>query len=320
MRGLRRLTWSGDWKAWCRHGTFRALLLAVLASAPGEGIAAPDGVCGSAHGQFFLVTPSSNLCVSGTVGLVVGDGPWVWKCAGIAGGTSAICHARTTSLQVLKLNDTGQSLCYNARHAAQPCDGIVEADTPTISFPVAELRPRLDARFGRDAQATRGTLTKDGAGDAGFDYTKLCMNGSVCNAATVANTGATPAATDWACTRDNVTGLVWSLQTFTNLTWDQALDPARLAAQNSSNRCGFSSGWTVPSLRQLLSLVHHSRYEPAIDANYFPGTMQHWHWSLDTNVLVGFERVWALHFGTGSTIGAYPTNTSYSLRLVRRTF
>jgi Protein of unknown function (DUF1566) len=295
-------------------------LFIALLGTPSLGYAAPDGACGAAHGQFFQATPSVNLCATGNTGAVVGDGPWVWKCAGIAGGSSKICHARTTALQVFKLNDSGQSLCYNSLHAAQPCDGIFEADAPMINFSSTDLCPRVDARFGRDAQTARGTLAKVGGGDAAFDYTKLCMNGTVCNAASVANTAANPAPTDWACTRDNVTGLVWSLQTFSNLTWDQALDPTRLASQNSLNRCGFSSGWTVPSLRQLLSLVHHGRYEPAIDADYFPGTVQNWHWSLDTNVLLGQERVWALHFGTGSTIGAYSTNTSYVLRLVRRTF
>lgn len=295
-----------------------ALLLAIVTASP-KAFAQVNGACGASHGQFFQTTPTANLCASGGVGAVVGDGPWAWKCAGSAGGGSAMCHARSTALQVLKLNDTGQTLCYDARHAAQPCDGLIEADAAAANFPPQDLRPRLDARFGRDAQAARGTLSKVGAGDGGFDYTKLCMNGSVCNAATVANTGATPAPTDWACTRDNTTGLIWSLQTFTNLTWEQALDPARLASQNSANRCGFSSGWTVPSLRQLLSLVNHGRYEPALDANYFPNTVQHWHWSLDTNV-IGADRVFAMHFGTGSTNLVFPTNTSYALRLVRRTF
>jgi hypothetical protein len=218
------------------------------------------------------------------------------------------------------LNDTGQTHCYNALHAAQPCDGIVEADIAFANFPASDLRPRVDARFGRDAQAARGALSKQGAGDAAFDFSKICMNGSSCAAATVANTGANPAPTDWACTRDNTTGLMWSLQTFSNLTWEQALDPARLAQQNSSGRCGFASGWTVPSLRQLLSLVHHGRYEPAIDADFFPGTVAYWHWSLDANVVAGAYRIYALHFGTGSTNAVFPTNTSYVLRLVRRTF
>jgi Protein of unknown function (DUF1566) len=303
----------------CSRYAIACAVATVFAGCSAGVNAQTNGSCGGAHGQFFQTAPTANFCASGSPGAVIGDGPWVWKCAGIAGGSSTICHARTTALQVLKLNDTGQSLCYDARHAAQPCDGLIEADTAAINFSPPDLRPRIDARFGRDAQAARGTLSKVGAGDAGFDYTKLCMNGTVCNSATVANTGANPAPTDWACTRDNTTGLVWSLQTFSNLTWEQALDPSRLTSQNSANRCGFSGGWTVPSLRQLLSLVHHGRYEPALDANYFPNTVQHWHWSLDTNV-VGVERVFAMHFGTGSTNLVYPTNTSYALRLVRRTF
>lgn len=71
-----------------------------------------------------------------------------------------------------------------------------------------------DCHYGRDAAALANTLTKTGAsalnnGQAnGFDFTKISNAGNELAAA--ATLGSDP--DDWACTRDNVTGLTWEVK------------------------------------------------------------------------------------------------------------
>ncbi len=73
--------------------------------------------------------------------------------------------------------------------------------------------PRQDARFGRDAANAKGTLSKIGAGRAGFDFTKIAHNGTELPANTAYGPDGTPLSdTVWACTRDNVTGLIWEIK------------------------------------------------------------------------------------------------------------
>jgi hypothetical protein len=51
-----------------------------------------NGKCGAANGVAVGVTPSA-LCVAGTASAVTGSGPWIWKCHGSRGGSSASCSA-----------------------------------------------------------------------------------------------------------------------------------------------------------------------------------------------------------------------------------
>lgn len=60
------------------------------------------------------------------------------------------------------LNDTGITFCGDATTNTASC-ARVAADTGT--------HPRQDARYGRDAAAAAGTLTKIGGGDAGCQPT-----------------------------------------------------------------------------------------------------------------------------------------------------
>ena len=71
-----------------------------------------------------------------------------------------------------------------------------------------------DCHYGRDAAALANTLTKTGAsalnnGQAnGFDFTKISNAGH--ELAATATLGSN--SDDWACTRDNVTGLTWEVK------------------------------------------------------------------------------------------------------------
>jgi len=217
--------------------------------------------------------------------------------------------------QTAPLNDTGQTQCYDAANTAVACTQAIAGNTG--------VRPGQDGRFGRDAAQAVGVLTKTGGGAGGFDFTRVCWNGHTegdaqCTGTLVANgsgaASATPA-TDWACTYDNVTGLLWSLQTQT-ATWNAATAGTYPdAGHNSASRCGHASGWRLPTRRELLSIVHSGAFHPAIDTAYFPGTASAYYWSSDTYA-PSSASAWVIDFYYGNT-DASDKIFSSSVRLVR---
>ena len=205
------------------------------------------------------------------------------------------------------LNDTGQTQCDNGSNVMAACTSGNSGNASTM--------PRQDANFGRDAQYTAATLVEVGAGAAGFDYTKVCMNGTL-NCATAASNAAAPAATEWACTKDNVTKLVWSLESGSG-NWTDYATAAYPAAVNATARCGFNTGWRLPTRRELLSIVHNGVASPAIDTAYFPGTTATLYWSNDVYAPTPVPAVaWVVYFYDGSTY-AYDKTVSIQVRLVR---
>lgn len=153
------------------------------------------------------------------------------------------------------LNDTGVTSCSNGT-ATVACSSV------------DATHPGQDASFGRDAAAATGALTKVGSGPAGFDFTKLSMDGTVVSDSAAMGS----AAGQHACTRDNVTGLVWDvLKGMAVVAWyvpDSAVNGGNpgsmnqgpgidtnsyLATANSNNQCG-GTGWRLPTVRELLSV------------------------------------------------------------------
>jgi len=132
----------------------------------------------------------------------------------ISGPALALCALALFSspLVAAPLNDTGQQQCWDGM-AMTTCTEATTGDSATF--------PGQDGRYGRDAAATAGVLTKTGAGAAGFDFTKLDVNGSPLADQTQAwshdvggfDNGTEAAGTAWTCVEDNVTGLVWSVKT-----------------------------------------------------------------------------------------------------------
>jgi len=205
------------------------------------------------------------------------------------------------------LNDTGQTACYNDTVLAD-C-AVVAIDTGT--------HPRQDARFGRDAILP----VKTGAGAAGFDFTRVCMSGEKAGvgACTVdpnpAVNQADPTANEWACTQDNHTKLMWSLNT-TSATWDSA-NTTITAAMNTANRCGYNTGWRLPTARELLSIVHFGAANPAIDTAYFPNTfIDDFYWSSNVYATGDSNYAQHFHFDKGRIADALLTSIDY-VRLVR---
>ena len=182
---------------------------------------------------------------------------------------------------------------------------------------------------GRDAQARASTLTKVGSGAASFDYTKVCNSGEIagqvgCPADPALGAGVN----DWACTRDNVSGLIWEVKTTDaglrnagntyswystdvasnggdagtanggSCTGSDCDTQAFVAAVNAAGLCG-ANDWRLPTVQELHSLVHAGRHSPAIDAGFFPNTPNSWFWSSSPFAEVA-GGAWSVYFGYGS--------------------
>ena len=208
--------------------------------------------------QIRIAQAEANVRPASALGLKAWCRRWRgWACLAITGLTLTSALAGATG----QLNDSGQTQCF---------DGTQVTACTTANTGDSAPYPGQDGRYGRDV----APLTKTG-GLAGFDFTRLCMDGTAdCTGAadtTDTYNGYTPGATSWACTRDNVTGLVWSLfarniaGTYAGSTTDAFTDVYRAIKQN---RCGFTN-WRLPTLKELLSIVNLGE-GGTLDPDYFP--------------------------------------------------
>ena len=143
-----------------------------------------------------------------------------------------------------------------------------------------------DCSYGRDS-----THNDDADGHAGFSFAKLDMSGNTLSAS----------ATNWACVKDNVTGLIWEVKTDdgdlrdtdNTYTWynpDSSISGGDSGTANggscTGSDCDTSSyvdavntlpvalcghrDWRMPWAEDLLSIIDYGLTQPAIDADYFP--------------------------------------------------
>ena len=141
-------------------------------------------------------------------------------------------------------------------------------------------------------------------------------------------------ATDWACTQDNKTGLMWEVKTtdgglrdmnktYTNYTPDY--DPSKLYGAatnaagfvldvNSQSLCG-ASDWRLPTEDELLGIVKLGVSSPTIDTTYFPNTQSSYFWS-SSPIAVNSYDAWSVYFNYGGS--SYSSKDGYNfVRLVR---
>jgi hypothetical protein len=237
------------------------------------------------------------------------------------------------------LPDTGQDTCYNNSGA----DSAAASDPASIARDTGS-HPRQDCRYGRDAAAAAGALTKTGAGAKGFDYTKIANNG-----ATLLPSGTLGAgATDWACTKDNVTGLTWEVKTagsadlrYSGHTYrwysNDATSNGGGAGSAGSNTCNGTlpgglcntealttavnaaalctySDWRLPTRRELLTLIDADGSSPSIVQTYFPNTVVASFWSGSAHALAA--SAWSVDFSGGNISDSVKTSP-FAVRLVR---
>ena len=188
---------------------------------------------------------------------------------------------------------------------------------------------------------------KVGGGAAGFDYTKVANNGNDLPAS--ATLGINP--TDWACTRDNITGLTWEVKVndATQLrhwawqyTWynSDASTNGGNAGSTGSNTCNATlpsnlcnteafvtavdaaalctyTDWRMPTQRELLTVVHAGTSGPSIDPTYFPNTSTGGYWSSPSDVSYALSAyAWIVGFLNGVSVSNDKTQLN-QVRLVR---
>lgn len=158
-----------------------------------------------------------------------------------------------------------------------------------------------DGEFGRDAAAQAGTLDKLGQGRVGFDFTRVCAGGAAAGSNGCPSSPAPgSAANEWACTQDNVTGLLWQLEPQQGaVAWNGV--QAQVDAANSANLCG-RDDWRAPTVLELASMVDSGAAfdAPAIDATGFPMVQPATYWTGEVAQPAGDAARWAVEFDNGS--------------------
>ncbi len=230
-------------------------------------------------------------------------------------------------------NDTGIDFCRNQ---------LTSTDTAVTLTTTCSLMPihgGQDARYGRDAAAAKGVLSKIGGGGKGFDFTKIANDGSILPAGAALGSNAT----DWGCTYDNNTGLMWEVKTNNGMrnqaytyTWYDSvhhydgnpgtgsggicLTPGRcdtekfVADVNTVGLCGHSD-WRTPVLTELFNLADRGRTAPAIDPTYFPNTRATFYWTSAPYAGSSFY-AWVTGFNYGFDV-VQVRSTASPVRLVR---
>lgn len=237
----------------------------------------------------------------------------------------ALCTAPAAQAQTHTLNDTGITWSGDALNGnVSTCDA---------SHPAGQ-----DCHYGRDKAAADGVLAKIGGGNAGFDFSKISNSGYVLDASATLGSGPD----DWACTRDNVTGLIWEVKTTSGLrsqahtySWFMTGSPdgnngtvsggscetagrcdteKYVADVNATNLCGHTD-WRMPTIKELEGIADLGRSNPAIDLTYFPNTPSSVVWSGSPYASLS-SYAWFVDFSVGNAYGGY---RSYDLhvRLVR---
>ena len=242
-----------------------------------------------------------------------------------------------------RLNDSGQTACYNDTDTEST--GIVSTGTPD---PEAAGFDEQDCTRGAAAADALGRMAKIGGSSVpGRDHSKIGNDGSVLPAS--ATLGSAPG--DWACTRDNSTGLIWEIKTDDNGLRDQdwtytwydsnasvnggdvgtqagtacnstlaqcntsAYRDAMNALAGAARLCA-ATDWRLPTANELASLVDASPANFVFDSEWFPNTnIDNYFWTGETYA-ANVSFAWWVNFNFGSVF-TYPKNFDQAIRLVR---
>ena len=226
-----------------------------------------------------------------------------------------------------RLNDTGITF------GGEPTSG----NNPTCASSDANIAQQ-DCSKGRDANPAFNSAA-DGA--VGFSFTKISNAGAALLAS--AALGSLP--NDWACTYDNVTGLMWEVKTAAGrrssahtYTWfsNDASNNAGATGTAGGGACGDAAGtcdtekfaattnavmlcghndWRMPHIKELEGIAHMGVSNPAIDSAWFLNTPASFFWS-GSPFSGGAANAWSVNF-FGGNAGIAGRSVAYRVRLVR---
>ncbi|HEX7480716.1 MAG TPA: DUF1566 domain-containing protein [Polyangiales bacterium] len=112
-------------------------------------------------------------------------------------------------------------------------------------------------------------------------------------------------------TVSTTTGTVYD--TRTKLTWQQTVDANSYTQANAKTYCTnlapVGTGWRLPNVRELLTIVDPTKYNPSIDPTAFPSTPVDYFWS-SSNYVGPSGGAWYVNFVDGSS-GTDVTTSSY---------
>ncbi|MDD5227220.1 MAG: DUF1566 domain-containing protein [Methylococcales bacterium] len=187
-----------------------------------------------------------------------------------------------------QLNDTGITFCSDGAFNVASC-GI-------------STYPRQDAEFGRDFFDN-----DDKDGHAGFSFNKISATGE----------NLPLDATQWACIKDNITGLLWEVKTTKNSAESyQFSDTEKFVKTiNAQKLCG-ETNWRLPQIQELQSIVNYSMPlpNPNIDSNFFPNSTSRIYWS-STPYAKNKNDMWGIYFEDGRVF-EQDKKTNAAIRLV----
>ncbi len=104
---------------------------------------------------------------------------------------------------------------------------------------------------------------------------------------------------------DTITKLIWQEKSpDKSYTWSEA--EAYCKQQNTEKLGGYSSGWRLPEITELLTIVDYRRVNPAFDQDAFSGPTG-WYWT-STPKYGGSGSAWHVSFGNG---GSYWNGQTY---------
>jgi hypothetical protein len=103
--------------------------------------------------------------------------------------------------------------------------------------------------------------------------------------------------------------------TRTKLTWQQAPATTTYTWDNAKTYCA-NSGWRLPRMKELLTIVDYSGGSPAIDQTYFPSTPTGPFWT-SSPAQGSATLAWYVDFSSGSAFATLTTSTATYVRCVR---
>lgn len=107
----------------------------------------------------------------------------------------------------------------------------------------------------------------------------------------------------------------------TRLTWQQETNPTKRSWSDATTYCAQlqleGTGWRLPTLKELLTLVDPARTSPpVIDSKVFPGSSSDLYWST-TNFKMDTNFAWTVDFGMGNSARDHLKSAPASVRCVR---
>lgn len=172
-----------------------------------------------------------------------------------------------------------------------------------------------------------------GMPDSGSSYTKVCNSGELAGKGSCPTNPALGTETnEWACTRDNRTGLIWEVKlndanhprykkwTYSwydpyarggtgtpstgNCPNSNRCDTEKYAIDVNNSKLCDSNDWRIPSKQELLTITDPERKKPAIDTTYFPNTVSSSFWTATTDEN-NLSFAWDVYFANGKCYSDY---------------